>query len=205
MPTNTSKLSNSNRILKIFDPNQEYQSDSDDDMVNVREVTVEHRQEIAQLRRELTAEHRQEIDQARQETIQARQETIQETIQLRRELTAEYRQEIDQARQENIQLRQELTTTHTKVATLEEKLIHKVAHNEELQNQLRDCKEELQNQLNERNESQLLLREERYGCQAQASDIEIQKLKKHIQSLYIILTGLLLVLGLLAIVLLWKN
>ncbi|KAF7920790.1 uncharacterized protein EAE98_008819 [Botrytis deweyae] len=162
-------------------------------------MTIEHRQEIAQL-----------------QTIQARQETIQETIQLRRELTAEYRQEIDQARQETIQLRQELTTTHTKVATLEEKLIHKVAHNEELQNQLRgckeelqnqlhDCKEELQNQLNERNESQLLLREERYGYQAQASDIEIQKLKKHIQSLYIVLKGLLLVLGLLAIVLLWKN
>ncbi|KAF7889511.1 uncharacterized protein EAF02_001926 [Botrytis sinoallii] len=179
MPTNTSKLSNSNRILEIFDPirileifdifdpNQEYQSDSDD-MVNVREVTVEHRQEIVQLRQKLTGEHRQEIDQARQETIQARQE-------------------IDQARQETIQARQELTTTNTKVATLEEKLIHKVARNKELKNQLRDCKEE------------------KYGLQAQASDIQVQKLKKHIQSMYIVLAGLPLVLGLLAIVLLWKN
>ncbi|KAF7945950.1 uncharacterized protein EAE97_004988 [Botrytis byssoidea] len=198
MLTNTSKSSNSNPILEIYNPNSEYQSDSDD-MVNVRELTAEHRQEIAQAR----ADHRQELAQARQEISQARADhrqelaqARQEISQARQELTAEHRQEISQARadhrQELAQARQEISqadqiliTTHAKVATLEEKLIHKVSHNEELNNQLNEC-----------NASLLLLREEGVGRQVQARDNQIQKLKRHIQSMYILSAGLAFFLGL---------
>ncbi|KAF7886339.1 hypothetical protein EAF00_010442 [Botryotinia globosa] len=170
MLTNTSKSSNSNRILEIYNPNSEYQSDSDD-MVNVRELTVEHRQELAQarqeivqVRQELTAEHRQELAEARQELSQAHQ------------VLAEARQDLSQAHQV-------LATTHAKVATLEEKLIRKVARNKELKNQL-----------NKHNASLLLLKEEGHGCQIQARDNQIQKLKRHIQSIYILSAGLALLL-----------
>ncbi|THV45781.1 hypothetical protein BGAL_0451g00060 [Botrytis galanthina] len=191
MATNTPQSSNSNRILEIYDPNWEDQSDSDD-MVNVREVTAEHRQELAQVRQAhqvLTAEHRQELAQVRQELTA---EHRQEIAHVRQELTAEHRQELAHVRQELTaehrqeiaQARQELTTAYTKVATLEERLIHKIASNEEL-----------------KNVSLSLLRG---GCGrlAQASGIQIQARDAQ-TCMYVVSAGL--VLFLLAYFLLGKN
>ncbi|KAF7896679.1 uncharacterized protein EAF01_009082 [Botrytis porri] len=87
------------------------------------------------------------------------------------ELKIEQHQEIALLRQETADLHKQLTSARIRIATLEERAIHRDARNDELQNTLngRDGRDEkVKDLMDERNRGQLPRSEERYGYQIQA-------------------------------------